>query len=241
METKRSSPPSSNKIKKSLFVFVISLLSFLAIFLLDLKTRIKLLEIKNIKGNQKIIGLTDYKNKSLLLINDETLARELKNKNPYLKALKAEKKFPSILILYPDFYEPVAVLEASLGFFVLSEDGRILAKTKIKQEDLTSIKYYQKLNYYSYSSGDYLDLMYIKLGLSFSQNLTRLGLPVDILDIADRDMLVCNVGEKKIIFTAAKDFELQKYEVNQIIRQLKIKGQDFRSIDLRFKKPVIKL
>ena len=199
------------------------------------------MEIKNDKIDHRIIGLTDYHDQSLFLINDKELSEEIKKKNPYLKSLKITKKFPSTLVLYPDFYQPVAALKVSAGYFILSEDGRILAKIKESNRDLTLINYYQKLNYYSYSAGDYLDLIDINLGISFSQNLNRAGLRVDILDIADRDMLVCNVGEKKIIFTAAKDIELQIYELNQIIRQFKIKGQDFKSIDLRFEKPVVKL
>src|SRR3989344_4785811 len=241
METKKSPPPSSNKIKKSFFSAAFFLLALSSFFFIDLKTRVKFLEIKNDKTDHKIIGLTDYNNQSLFLINDKELSDEIKKKNPYLKSLKIAKKFPSTLVLYPDFYQPMAALEVSVGYFILSEDGRILAKTKENNRDLTLVNYYQKLNYYSYSAGDYLDLIDIQLGTSFLQNLFRLGYEVDILDIADRDMLVFNVGEKKIIFTAAKDIGLQMYELNQIIRQFKIKGQDFKSIDLRFEKPVVKL
>lgn len=241
MEIKKSSTPFFHKVKKAFFVLIFFLSALSALFFVDLKTRIKFIEIKNETNQEKLNGLSDYQNKSLFLINDKELIDELKKKNPYVETVKIQKKFPSSLIIYPNFYQPVAVLEVSAGYFVLSSDGRILAKTKNGVQDLTAINYYQKLNYYFYSAGDYLDLMDIKLGLLFSQNLDRLGLRVDILDIADRDMLVCNVGEKKIIFTSAKDSGLQIYELNQIIRQFKIKGEDFESIDLRFQKPVVKL
>lgn len=240
METKKLSPPSSSKIKKPFFVFLLFLASLTTIFFLDLKTRVKTIAIRN-EGNHKMTGLDDYKNISLFLIDDSEIAGDLKKKNPDIKSVRIKKKFPSSLLIYPDFYRPSAILTVSTGYFILSEDGRILAKTKENLNDLPVVNYYQKLNYYSYSSGDYLDLKDIGLGILFSERLARLGFKVDILDIADRDMLVCNVGEKKIIFTAVKDTELQLYELNQIIRQFKIKGQDFKAIDLRFEKPVIKL
>ena len=133
------------------------------------------------------------------------------------------------------------MLKVSAGYFILSEDARILLKINKIQEQLTLINYYQKLNFYSYSSGDYLDLRDIKLGVSFTVALATLGYDVDILDINDSDMLLCNVGDKTIIFTTAKDAKLQLYELREIIRQFKIKGNDFKSIDLRFEKPIIRL
>jgi hypothetical protein len=211
------------------------------LFLLYSATEVKTIEIKNSRSDFQISGLGDYKGKNIILLSEKDIAKKIKEKNPLLKKVVVEKKYPETLSITIDFYEGEAELNVGTGFFVLSEDGRILSKNKKRAGTETLVNFYQKLNYYSYSSGDYLNINDINDAVYYIKLLENLGLSVDNLDIKDRDMLLCNIGEKTIIFTTSKSRERQKYELSQIIREFKITGTDYKSIDLRFEKPIIKL
>jgi len=204
-------------------------------------TSIKTIEIENVPEGFQISGLSDYKGKNLLLLSEEEVTKKIKSKNPLIKNTRVQKKYPSTIMIAFDLYREEAELNVGTGYFVLSEDGRILSKNKKSAGTKTLINFYQKLNYYSYSSGDYLKINDINDAIYYIGLLENLGLFVDNLDIKDRDMLLCNIGEKTIIFTTSKSRERQKYELSQIIKEFKITGTDYKSIDLRFEKPIIKL
>lgn len=226
---------------KSVVVFLlITAVFFGLLFCIDTIFRIKEITVDDNGQKQFISGLNDFKNQNLILISPKDIALKIKEKNPTIKDVQVNKKYPNILELSFDFYDPSAEINVAGGYFILSSDGRILSKNKNKGGLLPLISYYQKLDYYSYSAGDYLDINDIKTAISFIQSLKDLGLQVESLDINDKDMLLCNVGDKKIIFSAEKNIALQQYELQQIVRQFKIQGKEYQSIDLRFDKPVVK-
>lgn len=229
-----------NKLKVPVVFTVIFAVALGGLFLLYSILSIKTIEIDNTNPTSTISGLNQYMGKSLLLLSGAELEKKLKSKNPFLKNVSAVKKYPSTLILTADYYSAEVELNVGTGYFLISEDGRILAKNKKSRGDKTIVNFYQKLNYYSYNSGDYLDINDINESIYYVRLLENLGIKVDNLDIKDRDMLLCNIGSKEIIFTTSKSREQQSYELTQIIKQFKITGTDYRTIDLRFEKPIIK-
>lgn len=225
------------------------LVSFIAVFGLVLgglfflysSTSIRTIEIENSSDSKQISGLDEYKDKNLLFLSEDEISEKIKSKNAWIRKTRVTKKYPSTISISIDLYREEAELNVGTGYFVLSEDGRILSKNKKPTGTKTIINFYQKLNYYSYSAGDYLYINDINEAVYYIMLLENLGLTVDNLDIKDRDMLLCNIGEKTIVFTTSKSRERQKYELSQIIKEFKITGTDYRSIDLRFEKPIIKL
>jgi hypothetical protein len=108
------------------------------------------------------------------------------------------------------------------------------------QTSIPVINYYQKLNNDSFQTGDWIDYEDIKQTLFFIDKLNQINLKTLIIDISGQDMLVFNLnGDKKIIFSIKKAKELQDYQLELIIRQFKIEGKEYKTIDLRFNKPVI--
>jgi len=228
-----------SKLKVFLTFVVIFLVIFFGLFLLDYFLKVKEIVIADSNKNQSVAGLSNYKSKNIILVSSDQMSSEIKAKNPLIKSVRITKKYPATLFIDFDFYSIKAQLIVGGGFFQLSSDSRILSKNKDRSDNYPTITYYQKLDYYSYNAGDYLDNNDINKGLYFMNVLGNLDLRVDSLDIADKDMLVFNVGDKKVFFTVEKDSQFQSYELGEVLRRLKSKGQDFRSIDLRFDKPVV--
>ncbi|KKP73817.1 MAG: hypothetical protein UR68_C0002G0040 [Candidatus Roizmanbacteria bacterium GW2011_GWA2_35_19] len=117
---------------------------------------------------------------------------------------------------------------------------KLTVKKNYPSHQLPKINYYQKLNYFSFLPGDFIKYEDIKSGLFFLRFLKDSGLQVNDLDIADFDMLLFNVGDKKIIFTTLKNKEKQIIEAESILHQFKIEGKYWQSIDMRFDKPIVK-
>ena len=219
------------------FVFVFSILYFC-----DLIFTINKINIKSLGAPMKlnISGLEELNNKNILLINIKETKELLIKINPQIKKLTVKKNYPSQIEINLVVYDPYAQIEVSNGFFILSDDGRILRKIKQSDGQLPKINYYQKLNYFSFLPGDFIKYEDIKSGLFFLRFLKDSGLQVNDLDIADFDMLLFNVGDKKIIFTTLKNKEKQIIEAESILHQFKIEGKYWQSIDMRFDKPIVK-
>ena len=102
------------------------------------------------------------------------------------------------------------------------------------------INYYQKLNFRSFQTGDWIDFKDIKQTLFFVEKLSQLNLIPLTIDIKGQDMLVFNLNDNKtIVFSNSKDKEDQSYQLELIIRQFKVEGKEYKKIDLRFDKPII--
>ncbi|PIP14964.1 hypothetical protein COY88_00430 [Candidatus Roizmanbacteria bacterium CG_4_10_14_0_8_um_filter_35_28] len=240
--------PANSWLKKSLnkIILVFGYLTFILLFFLSLVFfqnyfRVKKIEIISQDKKPLITGVDNWKNMNLFLIKEEEINKQLVAKNSFLKSVQIIKKYPSTLILVPQYYQPIAQVKINSGFFYLGEDGRILAKSKDEKKiDYPVINYYQKLNYYSYSTGDWLELADIRLALQVIKLVTDLQLDLVSIDINGDDMILCNLSEKKIFFTTKKDIKQQEYQLTKIIKQFKVKGEQFKAVDLRFEKPVIK-
>jgi len=189
------------KIIKRIFAFLfVFLLFFLILYYLQLSFLIKKVEVIS-KDKISLLGTEEYINKNLFFISDEDISSTLKQKNPLIKIITVQKKFPSSLILIPELYKPLADIEVSNGYFVISEDGRILSKSKNYDKSYPLVTYYQKLNYFAYSSGDYINLKDITTSLYFLKFLQSSSLTIDSVDIKDKDMLVFNLENREIILT----------------------------------------
>ena len=238
MPTNSSFPIFLRKLKKILIFSFYFFLIFFILYYLRLSLLIKKIEVIS-KEKNNLLGAKEYINKDLLLVSGKNIASILKQKNPLIKDIVVKKKLPNSLILILEMYEPLADIITSNGYFRISEDGRILLKLKNYDKFYPLITYYQKLNYYSYSSGDFIKLKDIITSLYFLKFLQNSFLVIDSVDIKDKDMLVFNLENKKIILTNNKEIGLQEYTLDEILKSLRVTGKSFKTIDLRFNKPVI--
>ena len=239
MSLNTSFPKFLGKIKFVILFFFLCLISFLIIFFIN-----QFFLVKNIQviSEQKINLMNKDKliNKSLLFISQEKVAKQIISENYLLEKAEVEKVWPNTLKISVSVYKPCASLTVNNGVFDLSCDGRILQKIKKNQQYLPIINYYQKLNFRSFQTGDWIDFKDIKQTLFFVEKLSQLNLIPLTIDIKGQDMLVFNLNDNKtIVFSNSKDKEDQSYQLELIIRQFKVEGKEYKKIDLRFDKPII--
>jgi cell division septal protein FtsQ len=232
--------------QKKLFRKFLSFILFfllLSTFLITIKFLFELFLVK------KIVIIAEKKNPNLRLqklsetpiffIDNKKVEKALIDLNPYLKSVKIEKKLPSTIILYPEFYQSKAQLEINQGYFILSHNGRILEKTKTKYDDLLTINFYQKLTYQSNNVGEYITFNELIVALQLITDFENLNIKINSIDILGLNMIVFNLDKNIVIVNGEKDSKKTKYELLTVLRDLKFKKQEFKKLDLRFNKPII--
>lgn len=238
----KPSPKNYLRFKYYFLIIIFCTLGFLSLYLLDQYSTIKRIEVVSPSGKTIVNGLENLKQKNLFLTSESEIIQTVIQNNPQLRNVQVEKKYPNQLIIRVEADNSIAALKVDQGYFLLSVSGKILAKDKKNSIHLPIINYYQQLNYNIYNLGDQIDLQDIIFSLHFANKSRDMGLLVLSIDIGGVDMIRLNLQNKKIlIFSTDKDINIQDYQFEKIIRQFKIEGRDFESVDFRFDKPIIKL
>lgn len=234
---------SHQKLVKFTQSFVISVFLVAGIFTFlyysDNYFKVRKIEILGEINPSDLIGIESWNGKNMFLLQEDKMKQDLINSNPLLKDVKVIKKFPDTLSFIVSTYDEFVYLIVDQGYFSLGGDGRILSKSKDKIKDFPVIKYYQKLNYSSWQSGDFIQYKDIITALHFLRKSSDLGLTINTIDIGGTSMIALQLKDRKILFTSEKDQALEDYQLDTIIRQFKIEGKQFTVLDLRFDKPVI--
>ncbi len=234
--------------KKSLKKFFNFLIFFSSIFILYLiiSQLIFLFRIKNIivvaenKNAVNLKGLKPLENQVIFFINENKLKNDLVIENPLIERVDVKKKLPDTLTLIPHFASSIAQIQVDNGFFHLSKNGRILKKTKRKIDSFPLINFYQKFNYQSYQTGDYLKYTEIIYSLKAIEKIKTLGFNnIKEIKINNINLIICRVDNKEIYFNSEKEIDKMLYELETIIKKIKQEKKNFRKLDLRFNKPIV--
>lgn len=227
------------QIIKSLIVLSSGIVIFLILFAVGNLLQIKSIEL--IAENKiNLIGLNNYMNQNILFINEKKLTADLLRKNSNIKIILVQKVFPDKIKIYYKNIEPIAQFKINEGYLVLSSEGQIVKKTKSIDRTLTQINYYQQYDYGLFHPGEKLEFKDIVYAIGFIKSSLDLGLKPDTLDIKDINMITSNINGKMIIFSAEKDLTTITNEFTAIMKKFKIEGRDFKVLDLRFDKPIVK-
>ena len=153
------------------------------------------------------ISASTLKGKNLLSVSEEEIAVEVMKGNPVIKSVTATKRLPSTVLITIDTYRPKIALAVNDGFFILGQEGAVLAKTK-QEEDVTLplIRYYQQLNYYQFQTGDSVQYNDIVTAVHFVEIAESIGVPVNTIDITGIDMIVLNSKREEIYFYDTKRY-----------------------------------
>lgn len=227
-----------NKLRFVSIFFLVFGTIFLTLYFFNSYFQVKNIKVIGKKSN--LLGLEEISGKNLLFISESKIKEIISKKNPSIKSLSFQKHYPSSLVLEINFLDPIAKLVVEGGFYNLAENGKIVSKSRQENSNLTKINFYQKFNYQSYRQGDNIVFKEILAGLYFLQSLIDLNIKVDSLDINGINMLLFNLENKKIIFSSEKEKELQVFQMKEIIRRFKIEGKQYKEIDLRYDKPIIR-
>lgn len=237
-----------HRIKKTYIAIIVTAVLLLAILiLLDRAFRVQNITVSPLtpadsKKINSIIGLTALYEKYIFVISAEQVKNDILRSNPRVQSVSIEKSYPDTIQITIGFYNPVAYLQVNGGFFLLAADGRILEKVKTKNNtNIPSIQYYQQLDYYGFQSGDGISYKDIVTSLRLLIKAFDLGFIINNIDINGLSMIVLNSNDKRFVFTTEKDISEQEYQFFAIVRKFRTEKKEFKSLDLRFDKPVISL
>jgi len=228
--------------KISLFFFFVFFF-LVGLFLWYNFFKIKVIKIETDSQLTNLLGIDNLKDKNIFFISENKEEKRLKEINPQIKQISIFKKYPKTLNIYIKIYTPTALIKSNQGFLVLSEDGRILFTLKKKENYsfLPFINYYQLINQAVYKVGDWIDLKDIKISLILLNQLKTFNLMIKDIDIVNEDMILFKLrDEKRLLFTSKRDWQKQVFSVSLILKHLKLEGKQFKQIDVRFEKPIIK-
>ncbi len=221
-------------------LLLIIILSLIFFYFLNLIFTIREIQVEGFSEKKHLVGVENFAGRNILFLDVLDIEKKMKANNPQIRDIKIKKILPQTVRLVITLYQPKVILVGSNIYFYLSNDGRILFKEKRQSLPLPLIYYYQKFNEYAYQTGTWISYRDLNIAIRIVSLLTNLGFFVERVDISGNDMILFKIGEKEIVLTTEKDEELIEYELTQIIKQFKIEGRDFKSLDLRFKKPVVK-
>ena len=235
------------KVKLYFIIFLLTVLFFLLLLGFNSYYQLRTIRLEGDRIKDQIIGLGGFKRSNLYFLSTATIIDLINENNPNLLVAEAVKQFPDTLVLKLKYIEPIAQLKLNLGFAQLSADGKILKKIKTDQSppsqkvsQLPIINFYQQLDFYQIAPGSSLDYEEILVTLFLLKKGSDLDLKIESIDISGLNMIVFNLIGKKIIFSAEKDKDKLALELEAIIKQFKIEAKEYKILDLRFDKPIVK-
>lgn len=221
----------------SLLLLLILLLG--AVYYAQTELKIKSVIVNNINSKSSLQGLSLLNDMNMLFLDENDIEKQLYKSNSYIKTISIKKQYPSTLILAVAMHVPLAQFEVSEGYFVLSKNARILKKAKSTSASLPIIRYYQKLSYNGYNAGDTIEFKDIKASLQFLEKAKNLGLAINSIDIRGFNMIALNTKDEKMLFTLEKSIKDQLYQFEQVVKQFKVQGKEFKVIDFRFDRVIV--
>ncbi len=236
---------SSNSFSKSkipiFFAIIIFISVGLSLFFIDQRYRVK--NIKLLKSGKELYpvnGLNEFDEANLILLSESDAQSQILKLNPFLEKVSVSKIYPDTLEVSVVYQTPAAYLKVNGGYVLLSATATVLAKSRDKPAtDLPEINYYQALPFQNYQSGQKVLFRDIVDSLYFLQKLQNLRFKINSIDIAGFYMLGLYTNEKKFYFSSEKDRSEQVYLLESSVRELKMKGQEFATLDVRYDNPVV--
>lgn len=211
---------------------------FFLLYVIQFSFRIYNVEVVQKVNPVALNGMQGLKGDNLLFLSSEEVEKNIKLLNPSVDTITVTKVFPSSLRIEITNLEPIAQLTGDVGYFILAQNGKILSKQRDKTNKFPVITYYQKMQFVNHQSGSFLDFKDIIITLNFIKKVKSAGIPVETVDIAGFHMIRLLSKNKEILISADKDIELQNYQFDTIVREIRKEGNDFSVLDLRFDKPV---
>ncbi len=223
--------------KNKILLIILVGIFFSILFFLNFYFQISELKITKLKNN--IVGLSELKYKNILFFNIKKETESLLNKNVFLKNIKIKKNYPNSLSIEAEEEVELANLIVFDGFYILGSDSKIISKSKNQNLNFPKINFYQKINYSTYSLGDKVDISDIKKTLIILDKLKKIISVNFEINILSDGTIEFVSKEKKFLFSASKDLDIQMEEFKIIYQRFKIENKEYYSIDLRFDKPII--
>lgn len=224
----------SKRLYKGIIFFGISFSIFLLLFsLYSLKiNRIVLTGVTSLYGLESL-----YRVNSLFL-DKEKIKKDLININPSVQSINIDYIFPNTLNILATENKKIAFIENNDLFLIVGENSRIIGKSKDKP-NLSEI-YIEQMNLESYNIGQYLPSDDIRKAISIIKSIKRIDNSIRV-DILGNSVILCNLEDKKILFGGKRDINEEIYDAMFMLESLKREGTEYKTLDIRFTKPVVSI
>ncbi|MBI4004813.1 FtsQ-type POTRA domain-containing protein [Candidatus Roizmanbacteria bacterium] len=213
----------------------------LILIFLDRFFHVQTITIHGVPAKTTLRGLENLYSNNLFFFDEDVQEKYLASNNPIVKTIHIARKFPNAIIVIVTLADPIAYFSIDGGYLLVSEEGKVLAKTREVTRRYPLIHYYQRFSFSSWQSGDTIQYGDVLSALFFLKKALDLGLAIDTIDISGLSMIALQLKDQKILFTTEKDRAIQEYQFSTIIKQFSIEGKRFDVLDLRFDKPVIQV
>jgi len=216
-----------------LIILLIYVLTVLGVF------KIKKVEINNdLQYVQDVTQVTNqYLNQGYFSLDLEQLEEEIKNSNKYVKDVSAEKIFPNKIYLKIEEYAPMSYLEYKDTCYILSQEGFILEESTEYEECVLrdGILLETEENIFAED-----ELIYGTEILAVVKVLEEFGWEVTIISLSE-NILEINDGERTVTARVDEEYETQLSKLYLVLEKVNIEQLKYRSLDLRFDRPVMEL
>lgn len=192
-----------------------------------------------LNGAQTLIGLDQFNNKPLFLINSNIASQDLLAKNPMFESIEISPQYPNKLIITVTGSKKVGILKVSHGFYEISSTGKVLTKVRAKEGKLPVILLQQLLPYESYAVGQTMSNQEVTFSAYLLGKFAENNIPIDTVEMQGFDVVLCKGAGRTYVFSASKDKVTQFSDVAVIYRQFFVEGKKYNKIDVRFDKPVV--
>lgn len=196
----------------------------------------------HVEGATDIKGLERVSGRFIPSIQADKIVNQILQDNPSLTSVKVYVYYPHTLYVSARKVRPVLAIKLADGYALISEEGKVLSKYKSEDEpNVPVVTYYHPLFYNQFTIGEQVSQEELTNSASFLNGCAGEGIRVTKIDISNENMIVLHTDSFEILITSERDIDKQLATFVYTIRQLRQQGTEFKRIDVRFEKPVIKL
>lgn len=216
-----------------LIVLTIYILTILGVFKIKkIETDKELKHVQNFNQTSQ-----EYIGKGYFSLNLEQMEKQIKNSSRYIKDISAEKVFPNKIYIEIEEYEPMSYLEYKDVCYIFAQEGNILEENTGYDECILeqAIKLQTNQNILAEKRLIFDTELYeiVKVLEEFGWNVTGVEFDKNVLGVTD--------GEKTVTIEINQEYEAQLSKLYLVLEKVNIEGLEYKSLDLRFERPVMKL
>ncbi len=224
------------------FLFICgAVLGFFVLFYFNSSFKIQKVLVIGSSAEEKKVIETFFMKKNLLFLQDKDIVSHIIDRFPMLTITRIDRQYPNTLMLYLLVEKPFASILTDGGYISVSQKGIVLKKERNGPAPSPEISFYQPIRHNEYQVGQVVSYAQIQKTLVFLKVLVDEGYQVETVAIDSVDMIACKTRGFTVAFSQKRETELQKYELRQLVKQLKIGALRVKRLDLRFDKPVVEL
>jgi cell division septal protein FtsQ len=216
-----------------LVILIIYILTILGIFQIKkIETDNKLKHVANFSETTK-----KYLGKGYFSLGLEQMEEEIKNSNRYIKSVSAEKIFPNKIFLEIEEYEPMTYMEYKESCYIFSQEGLVLDENAEYEQCFleNGIKLETSQNILAEDRLIFDTEIYeiVKVLEEFGWDIKTISFDKNVLEISD--------GEKSVTIEVNQEYETQLSKLYLVLEKVNMEGLEYKSLDLRFERPVMEL